>query len=151
MERIDLSFAGYDSGREHRPDGALTIHAGARRYETSTAPALLAPGWLEALRWLESLGWSWIHERIREAQASARRRLAALPGVSVLTPPGPQAGLVTFTAAGAEPEAAVRALAERRVMLRWTTAPPALRASLGFFNDDGDVERLAAEVASLGG
>jgi selenocysteine lyase/cysteine desulfurase len=35
--------------------------------------------------------------------------------------------------------------------VRWLTEPAALRASIGFFTDAADIERLAAEVASLSG
>ena len=38
-----------------------------------------------------------------EAQAAARAGLAGVPGVRILTPPGRQAGLVTFTVDGADP------------------------------------------------
>jgi L-cysteine/cystine lyase len=150
-ERIDLSFAGYDSGNDHRPDGTLTLHAGARRYETSTPPAPLLPGFSAAIRWLDGLGWDWIFARVRAGQAAARARLEEVPGVRVLTPRGDQAGLVSFTVEGADPEAACRALYERGVTVRWLTEPAALRASIGFFTDAADIERLAAEVASLSG
>ncbi len=119
-ERIDLSFAGYDSGSDHRPDGALTLHAGARRYETSTPPAPLLPGWSAALRWLGELGWDWIFARVRAGQAAAPGRCwRRCPGVRVLTPPGEQAGLVAFTLEGVDPEAACRTLYERGVTVRW--------------------------------
>jgi L-cysteine/cystine lyase len=150
-ERIDLSFAGYDSGQDHRPDGTLTLHAGARRYEISTPPAPLLPGWSATLEWLEGLGWDWIFERVRAGQAAARARLEQVPGVRVLTPPGDHAGLVTFTLDGVDAEAACRALHERGVIIRWLTEPAAMRASIGFYTDSADIERLALEVASLSG
>lgn len=150
MARVDLTFAGYDSGAEHRPDGAFAAHPGARRYETSTAPGALVPGWLAGLAWLEGLGWEWIHARTMEVQQATHAALSATPGVRVLTPTGPQAGLVTFTVSGQDPQAACRALADRGVMVRWLESPAALRAAPGFFTDDADIARLAAEVAALG-
>lgn len=151
LERIGLTFAGYESGEDHRPGGDFRPHPDARRYETSTLPSPLVPAWTAALSWLEGLGWDWIHAHTHAAQQALRAALAGAPGVSVLTPEGPQAGLVTFTVAGREPEAACRALAARGVMVRWLDVPAALRASAGFFTDETDVARLVAEIAALEG
>jgi L-cysteine/cystine lyase len=90
-----------------------------------------------------------VHDGVREAQAAAREALEPIPGVRVLTPPGPQAGLVTFTVPGRAPEQACRDLAARGVTVRWLPRPAALRASLGFFTDEGDIARLAAGVAAV--
>ncbi len=74
-----------------------------------------------------------------------------MPGVRVLTPAGRQAGLVTFTVPGVDPERACAKLAGRGVVARWLTRPPALRASLGFFTDESDVTRLVEAVTAIGG
>lgn len=149
MERIDLSFAGYESGTGHGADGRLTPHAGARRYETSTAPAALVPGWRAGLDWLERLGWDWVHGRVAEAQAGARARLEAIDGVEVTTPAGAQAGLLSFTVRGRDAVAASDALAADGVIVRWLGDPPVLRASLGFYTDDADLDRLAGAVREV--
>jgi len=146
---IDLTRSGFESGRDHTPEGGLTLHAGARRYEAATLPAALLPAWRAAISWLESLGWGWVHQRVAEAQAAARAALAAIPGVTLLTPPGAQAGLVTFTIDGGQPEAVARRLEEQGVIVRWLRRPAALRASLGFFTDAADVARLAAACAAV--
>lgn len=149
LERIDMTIAGLESGTAHAADGAMTPHPTARRYESSTPPAALLPVWRASLEWLDSLGWPWIHARVREAQEHARATLAAVPGVEVLTPPGRQAGLVTFTIAGRDAEAACRELSAHGVTVRWLPRPRALRASLGFFADRSDVARLAAAVTAV--
>jgi L-cysteine/cystine lyase len=152
MRRIDLGAAGYDSGTDHGPGGAIAPHAGAERYEISTLPAALLPAWRAGIEWLErDLGWAWIHRRVADVQARARSALAATAGVHVLTPPGPQAGLVTFTIAGAVPQEACAALAARGVIVRWLERPAALRASLGFFTDGADVARLVEGVTAIAG
>lgn len=149
MERIELTFAGYESGTAHDVDGELTLHAGARRYETSTTPADLVPGWRAALDWLQRLGWEWVHGRIAAAQAAARERLLAIDGVEVLTPRGPQAGLLSFTVRGRDAVATSAALAQGGVIVRWLPQPAALRASLGFYTDDTDLDRLAGAVRGV--
>ncbi len=152
MERIDVTVAGLESaagGAAHGEDGAMEPHPSARRYEASTLPAALLPAWEASMGWLDSLGWPWIHERTRAAQALARAALAAVPGVEVLTPPGPQAGLVTFRAPGRAPAEAAAELAAGGVVVRSLRRPEALRASVGFFTDEADLARLAAGVGRL--
>jgi selenocysteine lyase/cysteine desulfurase len=152
MERIDVTVAGLESaagGDAHGEEGAMEPHPGARRYEASTAPAALLAAWEASMAWLAGLGWPWIHARVREAQAATREALAAIDGVEVLTPPGPQAGLVTFTVAGRAPVETAAKLAARGVVVRSLVRPEALRASVGFFTDEADVARLAAGIAAL--
>jgi len=148
-ERVDLTFCAYEAGIDHQPDGRLTLYPQARRYEISTAPLLLAHGWLAGLAWLERLGWAELHARVQRNQLAARAALADVDGVSILTPPGPQAGLVVFVPEGRDPEAAFWGVLRAGVCLRWLVAPPALRASLGFFTSESDLECLAAGVRGL--
>ena len=152
MERIDVTVAGLESaagGAAHGEDGAMTPHPSARRYEASTPPAALLAAWDAGLAWLEGLGWDWIHGRVREAEAGARAALGAIPGVAVLTPPGPQAGLVAVTVAGWSPSEAAARLAAEGIVVRSVPRPQALRASVGFFTDEGDLARLGAGVRRL--
>ncbi len=148
-ERLGVTFASFDSGLEHRPDGAFRAHPGARRFELSTPAFPMVPGWRAALAWLAELGWGWVHRRTAAAQEAARAALAALPGVSVLTPSGPQAGLVSFQVAGWTAQAACQALERAGVIVRWLAYPAAVRASTGFYTDQDDISRLAGAVAGL--
>jgi len=148
-ERVDLTFCAYEAGTDHQPDGRLTLYPQARRYEISTAPLLLAHGWLAGLAWLASIGWGDIHARVAANQVAARAVLAALEGVHVITPPGPQAGLVVFAPEGRDPEEAFWTVFQGGVCLRWLIAPPALRASLGFFTSESDIESLGVGVRRL--
>jgi selenocysteine lyase/cysteine desulfurase len=151
MERIDLTPSGFESGPEPAIGGALAPHAGARRHEVATLPAALLPAWRASIDWLEGLGWEWIHRRVAEAQASARAGLAGVPGVRIITPPGRPAGLVAFTVGGADPGEAAAARAARGVIVPWIAHPPSLRASLGFFSDASDINRLVEGVTAIGG
>ena len=148
-ERIDLTASGYESGSGHGPAGAVDPWPGARRHEVSTWPAPLLPAWRASLDWLEGLGWGWIHRRTQEARARGRAVLESVPGVRVLTPPGPAAGLVTFVIPGREPQEACAAIAADGAIIRWLERPAALRASFGFFTDEGDIGRLARSVTAM--
>jgi len=149
--RLHPTFSGYESGTGHTPDGDIDLHEGARRYEMSTPPMALLGAWSAGLDWMEGLGWEWIHARIRTGHARARAALGALPGVHVITPDGPQAGLVSFAVEGHEAAAACAALAADGVLVRWLEYPPALRASIGFHWCDDDIERLTRAVAAVCG
>jgi L-cysteine/cystine lyase len=150
-ERLDLSFSGYESGSGHTPDGGLTPHPGGRRYETSTPPNALLDGWAVAIAWLEGFGWDRVHARIGEGQAAAVAALAAIPGVRVLTPGGPQAGLVSFAIEGHDPVGAAARMVDEGVIVRWLEHPRALRASIGFHWCHTDIDRLAAAVRAVRG
>lgn len=147
--RVDLTFAAFEAGTAHQPDGSLETFPGARRYELSTPPMLLCHGWLAGLRWLAGIGWPDIHAATVANQATARDLLAAA-GLKIITPSGPQAGLVVFsTGPDMDPEAAFRTVERAGACLRWLVAPPALRASMGFFADASDFAALAAGVGAL--
>jgi selenocysteine lyase/cysteine desulfurase len=82
--------------------------------------------------------------------AQARNILEAA-GATVLTPPGCASGLLVFTLAGVDVEAAAATLEARGIVLRWVPQPRALRVSIGFFNDEQDLARLAAGLNGLTG
>jgi L-cysteine/cystine lyase len=149
--RLEVSFSGYESGSGHTPDGAFTSHPGARRYEASTPPMALLEGWAAAIDWLASFGWDRVHARIRDGQAAASAALGEIPGVNVLTPTGPRAGLVTFAVDGRDPVAGAARMVQEGVIVRWLDHPPALRASIGFHWRGSDIERLAAAVRAVRG
>lgn len=150
-ERLALSFSGYESGSGHTPDGAVTPHPGGRRYETSTPPMALIEGWTAAIAWLEGFGWARVHGRVRDGQAAACAALGEIDGVRILTPSGPQAGLVTFALDDTDPVAAAARMVEEGVIVRWLDHPRALRASIGFHWCNSDIERLAAAVRAVRG
>lgn len=53
--------------------------------------------------------------------------------------------------AGVDVEATAAMSAARGIVLRWVPQPRALRVSIGFFNDEQDVARLAAGLDDLTG
>lgn len=148
-ERVDLTFCAYEAGVDHQVDGSLQTYPEARRYEISTPPLLLCHGWLAGLEWLAGIGWDQIHMRTRANQQAAWHALAHIDGLEMITPAGPQAGLVVFGTCGHTPEGAFRQVLEHGVCVRWLVTPPALRASMGFFSSESDLELLQVGVRSL--
>lgn len=149
-ERLQLSLTGYDAGTEHAAHGTFVPRPGARRFENSTVPLICAAGWVAAIDWLSgAVGWDVVFERTAAMHAEARRTLEAIDGVSVVTPPGRQAGLITFTVEGVIPDEGAARMAAAGVILRWVPSPMAFRASTGFFTDDRDIDALANAVRAL--
>lgn len=145
------TYVGYPSLR----DGTAYDDAGnwlpgstAKRFEVGTVYKPALAGMLASLRWLEGLGHPAIFQRIQEMTCLARERLAALPGVTVYTPPN-QAGLTSFVIDGIEPADACAQLAEKGVIIRSVSGPGLLRASTSFYNDESDVERLVEGVREV--
>lgn len=160
LERIDLTFGGMGSGAAHGMDGSVALHPDARKLELGVLPEFLVPGWSASLDWLAGLrdedepqgltGWEWAAQQTARSMAQARTVLGSA-GATVLTPPGGAAGLLAFTLAGVDVEAATATLAARGIVLRWVPQPRALRISTGFFTDEHDLARLAAGLDDLTG
>jgi selenocysteine lyase/cysteine desulfurase len=91
---------------------------------------------------LESVGWSTVHDRARTLAATLVERLAAL-GREVA--PRDDTTLVSF--ASDDPESERALLAERGCVVRNIPGRPWLRASVGAWNDEGDLDRLLAPLA----
>ena len=122
----------------------------ARRYEHATVfrPGIRAM--LANLAWLEeTIGWDWIHARISHLADYARQKLESLAGITVITPPGPQAGLTTFNLDGYDPARVMTKLAEEDIILRYIGQPYALRISTGFYNTKADIDGLMTALQSI--
>ena len=110
--------------------------------------ALLA-GLEASLAWLErDVGYAWAWGRIARLARLAKRSLAALPGVTVLTPDN-MAGLVCFRIEGVDPAAGVAWLWERGYQVRAIPELACLRVSTGFFLAEAEVKGFCAAVADL--
>lgn len=123
-------------GFVHDADPSLRPKPGAARFDTSW----VGPGQIAGLEAALAAAPEWSYERALEQARSARERLAEV--ADVVTAPG-QATLVTFRCKGDTAEAAKR-LAEQGVVIRDLPGTGWLRASVGWWTSDEDVERLVA-------
>src|SRR4029077_9099956 len=98
---------------------------------------------LAAIRVLESHGWAAVHERARTLGA---RLAESLHESGSETAPRGETTLVSFTSA--DPLAERARLAERGCIVRNIPGRPWLRASVGAWNDEGDLDRLLASLAA---
>lgn len=136
-ERLAVSRRGY--GNLAEPDAGLQagLHADARRLDSMSLSAESLACALAATETLGEAGWPAVHERARTLAALLAERLQER-GRAVAS--RGDTTLVSFESA--DPPAERARLAERGVILRNIPGRPWLRASVGAWNDESDIERL---------
>ncbi len=106
-------------------------------------PAGIKNAWaLASLDVFAQAGWDWVHERARTLAASLAGRLAER-GLEV----GPRGASTLVAWKAADPEAEVARLAEHGFILRYIPAFGVVRASVGAWNSEDELEQLVELVA----
>jgi L-cysteine/cystine lyase len=150
LDRPAVVVGGYLSFEASDARGGARWWPDARRYEGSNdyKPAIV--GLARSVSWLSMfVGLDWIYRRAAELARETRRELAAIPGVTVLTPADRMATLVSFRVAGWESGEVLAQLQRRAfVIARTVPAVDAVRFSVGFFNTREEIQR-ALEVVEL--
>jgi len=147
-ERLQPGAVGYHSAARMDAEGYYLPSPGARRLEVGTTFGPALAGWTAAMRWLAGIGWEAIWARTYELAERARTALLGMDGVQVLTPPE-HAGLVSFRVTGLTGEQASARLGEQGFAVRSIPGWDAVRASLGFFLEESEVDGLVAAVGGL--
>ncbi|HEY4812876.1 MAG TPA: aminotransferase class V-fold PLP-dependent enzyme [Solirubrobacteraceae bacterium] len=136
-ERISVSRRGYANLSDPNLGLDAQLHEDARRFDTLSQSAETIACALAAVTVLESAGWAAVHQEARRLAASLTEMLAAAGREPA--PRGPTT-LVSFHSP--DPEGERTLLAERGVIVRNIPDRPLLRASVGAWNDEHDLERL---------
>jgi L-cysteine/cystine lyase len=118
------------------PDGSFTPHPGARRFEPNLTPNSSVVGLLTAIAEQPE----WRFERAAEMTARCRELLGKA-GAEVVTPEQ-SATLVAWRVPPEESLNAVRKAADAGVIIRDLPGRGLLRASVGWWTSDEDLERL---------
>ena len=148
IDRACQTFAGHFSYATHDLVGSATVHPEARRFETSGYHRPAVVGMARSLAWLSMyVGLEWVHRRGPALARMAAERLAAIPGVELLTPRERMATLVAFRIAGWPAEQARVEISRRSFAIFRTVPDDALRISVGFYNTEAELERFAETVA----
>jgi selenocysteine lyase/cysteine desulfurase len=140
--RLAVSRRGY--ANLGKPDAGLDagLQEDARRYDSMSLSAETVACALASFRVLESAGWPAVHARARSLAA----RLSELLAQSGREPaPRGETTLVSFPSP--DPPAERERLAERGVVVRNIPGRPWLRASVGAWNDESDLDRLLEGLA----
>ena len=144
FDRPRQTFAGY-AGFESM---SLALEgkpwADARRFEASTFHQPSIVGFARSTAWLTMyIGLPWIYDRTSRMAADVAASLAAIPGVTVVTPRDTMAGLITFRIAGWQAAPALKELQTRTHCIARTIPPlDAIRISVGFFNTESEMRRF---------
>jgi selenocysteine lyase/cysteine desulfurase len=136
-ERLTVSRRGYTNLADPHAGLDARLHDDARRFNTPARNAEMAACALAAAAVLEDAGWPAVYERARSLAA----RLAEM-----LTDrgrePAPRGDTTLVSFPSADPEGERARLAERGVIVRDIPERPWLRASVGAWNDEDDLDRL---------
>jgi selenocysteine lyase/cysteine desulfurase len=141
-ERLAVDRRGYSSLANPNEGLNAHLHEDARRLDTMSLNAETTACALAASEVLAGAGWPAVHERARELARLLAERLRER-GRAVVERDATT--LVTFHSA--DPLAERTSLAERGVILRDIPDRPWLRASVGAWNSEQDIERLLEGLA----
>jgi L-cysteine/cystine lyase len=150
-ERMRPSFAGHFALASYDSRGTASWHPDGRQLESAGYHRPSVVGMARAIGWLSMfVGLEYVHRRGAAMAASAADRLAAIPGVELLTPRTRMATLVTFRIRGWTAQAALDELGARVFAIaRTIPALEAIRISVGFFTSDDELERFLGAVRLL--
>ncbi len=138
-ERLRVTAPSYFSQASYGPDGAFEPREGAVRFERGWWPPASLHGLLAALD--THPGWSF--SRARETAERLRERLDG--AVEVVTP-AERATLVTFRPEDTDPAALVERLRTAGIHVRELPGRGLVRASVGWWTSDGDLDRLVEQL-----
>ena len=132
------------------------------KFEAGTVNAAGAAGLAAALRYVQNIGFENIMQAEHRLTAKAFDMMKDIKGVNIIgaADAGNHNGIITFTVDGVHPHDISEVLASDGVYVRagHHCAQPLLthlgysstvRASLAFYNDFGDIDRLAASLSTL--
>lgn len=140
VERLGMPRPAYGTIVEGTDPLALEPRKGARRFDTVSPSGPALAGALAALDVLGEPGWEAVFERAAEGAGRLRAELEERLAVS-----GVRAPLVTWRT-DRDPEAQVQSLAAEGVIVRAIPGRPWIRASVGAWNGEQDLDRLLAAL-----
>jgi len=148
LERALPSFVSWFTFERITAPTDVVLWPDARRFDDTGYYKPAVVGLARSCGWLSMyVGLPWIHERGQAMAVRAAGRLAAIPGVELLTPQDRMATLVSFHVAGWDAQAALDELAARTfVVARTIPLVDAIRLSIGFFTTEAEIERVASNV-----
>jgi L-cysteine/cystine lyase len=135
-EALRVARPSYLSQRSHQPDGAFEPHPGARRFEPNLTPRAHAAGLRAALAARPEWGYE------RAAEMAERFRTTLRDAGHDVVVPEERATLVSWRAPVEETAAVVAALAGAGVIVRDLPGRGLVRASVGWWTSDDDLDRL---------
>jgi selenocysteine lyase/cysteine desulfurase len=140
-ERIAVSRRGYANLADPNDGLDAQLHDDARRFDTMSLSAETTACALAAIRVLETAGWGAVHEHARTLAARLADMLAERG-----RQPAPRGDTTLVSFHSPDPLGERALLAEHGVIVRNIPDRPWLRASVGAWNDERDLERLVESL-----
>jgi len=142
-DSLDPPWPGYGSLEDAQQPFELAVHPGARRFDLGISPGPVTAWARAAFEVLASAGWDSVFDRAATLASALADRLAER-GLDVA--PRGRSTLVSWRSA--DPEADVLRLAEVGIVVRYLPARGLVRASVGAWSNEDDIERLLTHVVS---
>ena len=151
LERAQRTYTGHWSQSRSDGRGLWELQPDARRFMYSGFHRPSVVGLARSIGWLAMfVGFDFVHGRGPRLARKTADALAAIAGVELLTPRNQMSTLVTFRIAGWPADAAVAELGSRAyAIVRSIALLDAVRASVGFFNSEAELDRFVDAVALL--
>ncbi|WP_437622416.1 aminotransferase class V-fold PLP-dependent enzyme [Sorangium sp. So ce1151] len=159
LDRLEPPFLDLHAARWTAPD-RYEVRPDARRFESWESYIAGRLGLGAAIDYALRLGLPAIRDRVFALAERLRARLAELPGVTVRDVGARRCGIVTFTRAGEDAAAVKARLGAQGIHVSVSTAagtlldfeargiPDLVRASVHYYNDEPEIDRLVAALAS---
>jgi cysteine desulfurase / selenocysteine lyase len=160
LDRLDPPFLDLLAATWTAAD-QFEVRPDARRFETWESSLACRIGLGVAVDYALRLGLDAIRERVTGLADDLRRRLLAIPGVTVHDRGERRCGIVAFSVAGHAAEAVAAALAQRRINVSLSQPeaarydfeahgmPVLVRASVHYYNTEDELEALCGVVRDL--
>ncbi len=140
LEQLEIPWPSFASLKDAARPLDFEAAAGAARFDHGF-PSGLRNSWaLTALEVLSAAGWAWIYERAATLAAGLAQTLSER-GLDVL--PRGRSTLVSFSPRQGDPAEEVQRLAAAGVVVRHLPRRGLIRVSVGAWNDEEELDRLA--------
>jgi L-cysteine/cystine lyase len=141
-ERLKVARRGYPNLAE--PDAGLDsgVHEDARRFDSMSLSAETVACAVAAIGVLQTAGWPAVHARARSLASHLAEQLAEQG-----REPAPRGETTLVSFSSPDPPAERASLAESGIVVRNIPGRPWLRASVGAWNDETDLDRLLGALA----
>ena len=141
--------------------GKFEVRTDAKKFETWESAAATRLGFGVAVEYALALGLKKIERRVQDLAARLRERLAEVEGVTVRDLGPVRCGIVTFTCDGHSPGEVMERLRAKGIAVRTVERSSTridmerrgldelVRASVHYYNTEGEIERLCEALRSI--
>ncbi len=150
LHYVAPTYVGYWSCK-HEEGMEWELLESAQRFEAGGRQTAALAGQSAVLNWLEeTVGYTWIFERIASLSTYAYNALKAVPGLTLLTPRPGESGLIAFKLGDRDVNEVVTYLSDKHnIYIRSIPTTNSLRISTGFYNTEEEIDQLVEALLEL--